>query len=75
MNDKFYMELANVLQSKRLDKGLSQQDVSERLGITRSCVANWEQGRRRIDFDTLYKLCSILDIDILDLTSHMKRYI
>lgn len=73
--EKFYQELAQVLQSKRLDKGLSQQEVADKIGMTRSCIANWEQGRRRIDIDTMYRICKVLDIDIVELTAHMKRFI
>lgn len=41
---------------------LSQQEASSRIGITRSAYANYEQGLREPDLDTLKKICLLYDI-------------
>lgn len=42
--------------------GLSQQDVANSVGITRSAYANYEQGTREPDLFTLKKLCLLFEI-------------
>ena len=44
---------ANILKTLRTDKHLSQQELATRLGISKSAVSMYEQGRREPDFDIL----------------------
>lgn len=73
--DKFYVELANYIRDKRIDKRLTQEELATKLNVNRSTYANWEQGLRKIDVDTVMKICQILDIDVIDLTVEMKKYL
>lgn len=50
------------LKSLRTEKGLSQRQLADELGITRSAYANYEQGIREPDFATLAKLCRFFEI-------------
>lgn len=56
--------LAETLRSIRLSKGLSQQQVAERIYVTRSTIANWETGRRVPDAIMLRRIADCLDTDI-----------
>ena len=40
---------ANILKTLRTDKHLSQQELATRLGISKSAVSMYEQGRREPD--------------------------
>lgn len=60
-------EIACRLKKARLDAGLTQKDVSTRLGITYQAISNYERGINRVDTDTLIKLCSLYEINISDL--------
>ena len=42
---------ANILKTLRTDKHLSQQELATRLGISKSAVSMYEQGRREPDFE------------------------
>lgn len=45
-------------------KGLSQQDLADRLGITRGAVVHWETGRtKNIKNETMLELVHILGTD------------
>ena len=50
------------LQQARINKGISQQEVSNALGITRGCYAHYEQGVREPSIDLLKRICDYFDI-------------
>lgn len=54
--------LAKNLKQIRLEKHLSQNDVSNALNIAVSTYANWEQGRRDPSLVDLVKLSSYLEV-------------
>lgn len=51
---KAYRELQNP--------PLSQEDLAERLGVTRSAICRWESGERRPDSDLLLKITKLTGI-------------
>ena len=54
-----YGEIFCALRKKR---GLNQSDVADYLGITRGAYGMYEIGRRKIDVDTLVKLCRFFEV-------------
>lgn len=44
-----YAEFTRRLRQARIDAGLSQEEVAERLGVSQSYVSRAERGERRID--------------------------
>lgn len=69
----------------RKQKGLTQNEVAEYLGITRAGYANYEQGSRAISFETALKLGELfgistntlgyVDTEDLNITPHEKKLI
>lgn len=72
---KFYEEIGKLLKELHTERGLTQKEVADKLKTNRSTYANWEQGIRSIDIDTMFKICDIYDIDINEISKQMKRYI
>ena len=66
MNIQHWKKVANLLGQKlaelRKKKGLSQYEMADRLGVSRGKLANYEQGSRQPDFDTLSKLADFFDV-------------
>lgn len=60
---------AETLRKLRTGKGLSQRELAERMYITRSTVARWENGSRLPDAAMLSRLSGCLDVDINTLLS------
>lgn len=54
----------NNLKKLRKESGLKQQDLAEKLSISRSTVAKWETGKNQPDNETLLKLSSIFNTSI-----------
>ncbi|AXI29484.1 immunity repressor protein [Priestia megaterium] len=46
----------------RKEKGLSQYELAERLGFSRGKLANYEQGSRQPDYDTLQLIATYFDV-------------
>ena len=54
---------AETIKKLRTEKGLSQRDLAERMYVTRSTVARWENGSRLPDAAMLSRLSGCLDVD------------
>ena len=63
------MLFAETLKKLRTEKGLSQRDLAERVYVTRSTVARWENGSRFPDAAMLSRLSGCLDVDVSTLLS------
>lgn len=57
----------NNLKRLRKASGLKQEELAERLNVTRQTVSGWETGRRQPDLDTLKLLAEALDADVHEL--------
>lgn len=53
----------------RKNKNMTQQELSEKLGISDRTIGNWENGRNMPDLSLFKPLCELLNISINDLIS------
>lgn len=58
------MQLHEKLKALRTRQHFTQQDIADRLGVTRSTVSNFEIGRRKPEIDVLEKLAAIYGVDL-----------
>ena len=58
---------AETLLNARKQKGLSQQQLADRLFVNRSSVANWESGRRLPDATMISRIAEVLDVGISEM--------
>ena len=61
------MDLDKRIQQLRKDAGLSQEQLAERLGVSRQAVGKWESGQGSPGFDRLTGLCEVLDVTMSQL--------
>ena len=54
--------LPEKLKELRIEKGLSQREVSSALGMTRNAFTNYENGYREPSLDNLKKICQFFDV-------------
>ena len=57
-------QFAETLRKLRVEKGLSQAQLSEQLFVNRSTVARWENGTRLPDALMIARLSRLLDVDL-----------
>lgn len=58
------MLFAKNLKKLRIEKGLSQRELAERLYITRTSVNRWESGSRLPSAEMIFRLSKVLDADV-----------
>ena len=56
------MEFKDVVRSLRNEKGWSQQDVADRLGVHKMTVSGYETGKRKPSFEMLDALSDVFDV-------------
>lgn len=52
-----------ALREGRINKGLKQSDVAEKIGVKGGTLSNYENGISEPDIDTFCELCEIYDLD------------
>lgn len=57
-----FMKWNEKLKEARIAKNLSQLQLSQLLGVTRACYANYEQGTREPSLAIMLLICKNLDI-------------
>ena len=55
---------AETLRNLRMGKGLSQQQLAEKVFVNRSTIAKWEAGSRLPDMDMIHRLAKAFDMDV-----------
>jgi len=61
-------DLGNTLRILRKERGYSQVDLSDIVGVTRFTVANWESGRRTPSISLLRKLSTLYNVSLDKIT-------
>lgn len=64
--EDLYIRLGQFMKKWRLEAGLSQAEVAEKLGITQTTYGKYELGQRRASVDMLFAIEQLYkDLDIL----------
>lgn len=62
--DEFDKKLGEILRAERESARLSQQDMADRLGLTKMTISHWENGNRSIKASSLKDYCAVLGITV-----------
>ena len=63
------MKINEIIRQKRLEKGLTQEQVANYLGVSTPAVNKWEKGTTYPDIVLLPVLARLLDTDLNTLLS------
>lgn len=67
------MELSEILIRLRREKGLSQAELAQELGITRQTISRWEAGKARPSAENLVSLGRVYGMTVEELVAGEKR--
>ena len=59
-----YKRVGLRIQKQRKEKGLSQEQLAELIGISLSFLGHIERGTRKASVETLARICKALDADM-----------
>ena len=59
----------NLLQMRKM-KGFTQEEIAEKIGVTRQAVAKWEAGETVPDLDKCKMLAEVFEVSLDDLANY-----
>ena len=62
-----FMNFGEKLYQIRRKNGLSQEELGERLNVTRQTISKWELGQSKPDTDKVAEIAQILEVDFKEL--------
>ena len=69
------METKEILHHLRTEKGLSQDELAEKVFVTRQAVSRWENGETTPGLETLKRLSQLFDVSINTLLGSPRQLI
>lgn len=66
------IKIGKFILNCRKEKGITQEQLAEKLGVTSKSISRWENGNTMPDYTLLKDLCNALDININELLSGEK---
>ena len=67
MNTKILEKLGKALKTIRLDKGMTQEVLAEKVGIHPTCVGKLESGKNNVSVKMLFKISRALRVKLSDI--------
>ena len=67
------MTMAEKILSLRTERGMSQDDLAERLEVSRQSVSKWETGQSTPDLDKIIKLADLFGVNVDELVRDGER--
>ena len=61
------MNLADNLKKIRKDNNLSQEQLAEKLNVSRQSVSKWESGQSYPEMDKVIQICNLFNLNINEL--------
>lgn len=61
-------EFATIFRQLRLDHDLTQPQLAQKLGVSRSAISMYERGEREPDLATLQTIAQLFEVDLNRLT-------
>lgn len=72
-HERFYDEMGRLIKEKRLSRGINQEILADRLGLTRASVINLEKGRHRPSVYQLMIISDLLQVNYTELIPSYKQ--
>ena len=61
------MEISNQIKQRRIAAGISQEELAERIFISRQTLSNWETGKTYPDINSLLRLSEVFHVSLDEL--------
>lgn len=61
------IKIGNFIKELRKEKGLTQEELAEKLNTYRRTISRWETGRNLPDIDVMLELTEFFDVELIEL--------
>ncbi|MBR5309698.1 MAG: helix-turn-helix transcriptional regulator [Oscillospiraceae bacterium] len=68
-------KIGDNIKKVRTKSGMTQEELAEKINVTRQAISNWENGKTEPDIETLTKIAQIFDISIDELVDGIPQNI
>lgn len=58
--------IGNLIKVARKQKAMTQEDLSQVVGVSRQTISKWESNETKPDLENIYKLCNVLQLTVDD---------
>ena len=65
--------LLGLLKEIRVEAGLRQVDLAEKLDVPQSMISKYEVGERRVDLLELRDICAVLGISLVEFVRELEK--
>ena len=65
--------LLGLLKEMRLEAGLRQVDLAEKLHVPQSMISKYEMGERRVDLLELRDICAALGVSLVEFVRELEK--
>jgi len=59
-----WREAGKKIYNARIKRGLTQEELAEKIGVTPASISYYESGKKRPSFEKIKKICLELNLDI-----------
>ena len=73
MNERGVNAIGKNIKKFRENEKLTQEDVADKLNVTRQAISNWETEKTQPDIDTLQKIAQVLEVSVEEIIYGTKR--
>ncbi len=74
MDSRTYEKTGRLIARKREERGLTRNQLAEKIGVTSQAVGNWENGKRFPDADIQVKIFEIFGLNPVELFAGLEMY-
>lgn len=67
------MKTGRLLQELRKEKGITQEELAEKVGVARRTVSRWETGNNMPDLDILIELSDLYDVELREILNGERK--
>ena len=64
---KLYEEVGRRIRTARVGRGVTQDALAERVGLTRTSITNVEAGKQKLPLHTLFEIAAALQVEVREL--------
>lgn len=73
LHDRDYDILVQLLRDIRVERGVTQVELAQRLGVDQSLVSKVERCERRLDVAELRRVCMVLGVPLNEFVARFER--